>query len=148
MCARVPLQASAWRELEGSKLSPWVTPPDPLRKAQRLREMEAARLRCRSALSPKIREQVCVYVGGAVQGVQEGQDCSGGVLGAQLACLIWFSGRGWLCGWEQGMQVRDTTGQGMGAWTAGAATAPDNLLNHYVWSASEHPAWLPGCAVE
>lgn len=56
------LQSSAWRELEGSKLSPWVTPPDPLRKAQRLREMEAARLRCRSALSPKIREQVCCQV--------------------------------------------------------------------------------------
>eukprot|EP00879_Flechtneria_rotunda_P031613 GHRR01034550.1.p1 GENE.GHRR01034550.1~~GHRR01034550.1.p1 ORF type:complete len:399 (+),score=147.66 GHRR01034550.1:297-1493(+) len=52
------LQASAWRELEGVKLSPWTQPPDPLRKAQRLREMEAARLRCKSATSPKIREQV------------------------------------------------------------------------------------------
>lgn len=64
-CCMVLLQASAWRELEGPKLAPWTSPPDSARKTQRLKEMDAARTRCRSATSPKIREQVNAIETGA-----------------------------------------------------------------------------------
>lgn len=66
-CPNPPLfQASAWRELEGVRVCSWTSPPDAVRKAQRLREMEAARLRCMSATSPKIREQVIVTLLGTL----------------------------------------------------------------------------------
>jgi hypothetical protein len=51
-------QASAWRELEAHKVAPWMALQDGTRKAQRLREMEAARTRCRGATNPRLREQV------------------------------------------------------------------------------------------
>jgi hypothetical protein len=51
-------QASAWRELEAHKVAPWLGLQDSTRKAQRLREMEAARTRCRGATNPRLREQV------------------------------------------------------------------------------------------
>lgn len=51
-------QASAWRELEAHKVAPWTALQDGTRKAQRLREMEAARARCRGATNPRLREQV------------------------------------------------------------------------------------------
>jgi hypothetical protein len=51
-------QAGAWRELEAHRVAPWTALQDGSRKAQRLREMEAARARCRGATNPRLREQV------------------------------------------------------------------------------------------
>jgi hypothetical protein len=58
-------QASAWRELEAHKLAPWTALQDGGRKGQRLREMEAARARCRGATNPRLREQVSSIETGA-----------------------------------------------------------------------------------
>lgn len=86
-----PQQASAWRELEAPKLAPWVSPPDVARRAQRLREMEAARQRCHGVTAPRMREQVG-QEGGVTTSCQENAGSKGeGKHGAAMAspsCVV------------------------------------------------------------
>ena len=57
-CCAVCLQASAWRETDGTQTAPWTAVPDVHRKAHRIREIEAGILRCKALVQPKLREQV------------------------------------------------------------------------------------------
>lgn len=58
-------QASAWRESEGCVVAHWTAPVDGVRRQQRIREIDNGITKCKSLITPKLREQVVAVETGA-----------------------------------------------------------------------------------